>query len=269
MAERDEDKIKQEVSSELPLVESPPLSPAGASSEAPVEAEASDQTERPVEAEASVDTEVAAEDEAAASAAVTPRPWFQLSRRSQHRVTLAIWVALVAGLGALFGGAISNSLPGHRDVAVAGLQQRKAMQQSIDHLAKQVSDLKAKLAVAAAETHSQIAKISARADREASADITGSIPASGATPVPIPRPAPRIAAPVSRTAVVRSWHILRARGGLIDVEGRDGVYEVVPGAVLPGLGPVQSVERRGGRWVVVTPKGLIVSARDRGYFEDF
>ena len=64
-------------------------------------------------------------------------------------------------------------------------------------------------------------------------------------------------------------HRRRARDGLIDVEGRDGIYEVVPGAVLPGLGPVQSIERRNGRWVVVTPKGLIVSARDRGYFKDF
>ena len=38
------------------------------------------------------------------------------------------------------------------------------MQQSIDHLAKQVSDLKAKLAVATAAAHSQVAKTSARAD---------------------------------------------------------------------------------------------------------
>ncbi len=69
--------------------------------------------------------------------------------------------------------------------------------------------------------------------------------------------------------MVHSWRILRTRGNTIDVEGRDGIYEVVPGAVLPGLGPVQSVERQGGRWVVVTPKGIIVSSRDRGYFEDF
>lgn len=269
MAERDEEKTKQEASGELPVVESPTLSPAGASSEMPLEAEVSAAAETPIDAKASVDPDVDAEDEAVAPAAATPRPWFHLSRRSQHRVTLAIWVALVAGLGALFGGAISNSLPGHRDAAVAGLEQRKAMQQSIDHLAKQVSDLKAKLAVATAETHSQIAKISVRADREISADVTGSIPTTRVTPVPIPRPAPRIAAPLSRPAVVHDWRVLRARGGLVDVQGRDGIYEVVPGAVLPGLGPVRSVERRAGRWVVVTPKGLIVSARDRGYFEDF
>ena len=117
-------------------------------------------------------------------------PRFQLSRRHQRRVTLAAWVALVAGFGALFGGAISNGLDGRHRAEVASLDQRKAMQQSIDHLAKQVSDLKAKLAVAAAATHSQIAKTSARAERRIrlrcdrldseGAPHTGAAPAPGA-----------------------------------------------------------------------------------------
>ena len=34
-----------------------------------------------------------------------------------------------------------------------------------------------------------------------------------------------------------------------------------------GLGPVEQIKRQDGRWVVVTPKGLIVSMRDRRYFE--
>jgi hypothetical protein len=38
---------------------------------------------------------------------------------------------------------------------------------------------------------------------------------------------------------------------------------------LPGLGPVQSVKRQDGRWTVLTPKGIIVSLRDRRYFEQF
>jgi hypothetical protein len=32
---------------------------------------------------------------------------------------------------------------------------------------------------------------------------------------------------------------------------------------------VQSVKRENGRWMVVTPRGIIVSMRDRRYFEDF
>jgi hypothetical protein len=41
----------------------------------------------------------------------------------------------------------------------------------------------------------------------------------------------------------------------------------VPGAPLPGLGPVESIKLQDGRCVVKTPKGIIVSMRDRHYFE--
>ncbi len=273
MAERDGEEIQHHAPGDLPAVELPPLSPAGASSEAPAEVEAAAAVAA-AEVEAPAATEISsnaedAEKEAAVSAPEAPRAWFQLSRRHQRRVTLAVWLALVAGLGALFGSAISNGLAGHRGLDVASLEQRKAMQQSIDQLTKQVSALKADLAEATAVTHSQIAKISARANRAPGSEITGSVAASGVTLIPIPRPAPRIAAAVSRPAVVRSWHILRARDGLIDVESRSGIYQVVPGAVLPGLGRVQSIGRQDGRWVVVTPKGIIVSSRDRPYFDDF
>jgi len=53
------------------------------------------------------------------------------------------------------------------------------------------------------------------------------------------------------------------------VQGHGDIYQVVPGAPLPGLGPVERVKRQDGRWVVVTPKGIIVSMRDRRYFEQF
>jgi hypothetical protein len=46
------------------------------------------------------------------------------------------------------------------------------------------------------------------------------------------------------------------RGGAL-VESRYGVMEVFPGAQLPGAGRVRSVEKRDGRWVVVTTAGLI------------
>jgi len=283
MAERDGDRFeKQEIKhaalAALPAVESPPLSPAGTSSDEPVAADAA--AEADVSAEVSENVEAAggesssttepAKEEEAVSALTASRRWFKLSRRQQHRLTLTAWVMLVAGLGALFGGAISNGLAVRDGADVASLSQRKAMEQSIDRLAKQVGELKTKLAVAT--VHSQIAKNTAPRGLAPNADITGSIPSASArvASVPLPRPAPpRIAAANSRPAVVHSWRILRTRGGLVDVIGRDGIYEVVPGAVLPGLGPVRAIEQRNGRWMVVTPKGIIVSARDRGYFEDF
>ena len=40
-----------------------------------------------------------------------------------------------------------------------------------------------------------------------------------------------------------------------------GLFEVGPGAPLPGVGRSRPSSRQDGRWVVVTPKGLIVSER--------
>jgi hypothetical protein len=61
--------------------------------------------------------------------------------------------------------------------------------------------------------------------------------------------------------VVSGWVLREVFDGAAMVESRHGLYEVVPGANLPGLGRVQTIRRQDGRWVVVTPKGLIVSSR--------
>jgi hypothetical protein len=37
---------------------------------------------------------------------------------------------------------------------------------------------------------------------------------------------------------------------------------------LPGLGSVEEIKRQNGRWVVMTPKGIIASMRDRESDED-
>lgn len=69
--------------------------------------------------------------------------------------------------------------------------------------------------------------------------------------------------------MVRDWSIHYVRDGYVYVRGHGDTYQVQLGAPLPGLGPVQAVKRQHGRWLVVTPKGLIVSLRDHRYFERF
>lgn len=64
-----------------------------------------------------------------------------------------------------------------------------------------------------------------------------------------------------RPAVVSGWVLREIFDGAAMVESRHGLYEVVPGANLPGLGRVEGIRRQNGRWVVVTPKGIIVSSR--------
>jgi hypothetical protein len=157
------------------------------------------------------------------------------------------------------------------------MEENKATQQSVAHLTKEITNLKASLEAANKAAHSQIAKLSDRLSHE-TADITGSItpprtvppaPQAGA-PLPAPRP-PQVAAaePPPRLSIVPDWSIRETRDGYVYVQGHGDVYQVVPGAPLPGLGPVEQIKRQDGRWLVVTPKGIIISMRDRRYFEQF
>ena len=116
----------------------------------------------------------------------------------------------------------------------------------------------------------QIARISERLARE-SADVTGglappqSIAATSQASAPLP-PARRDAQP-ARPSILAGWSIRETRDGYVYVQGHGDVYQVVPGAPLPGLGRVEQIKRQNGHWMVVTPKGIIVSMRDRRYFE--
>ena len=215
--------------------------------------------------------------EADAAPAPVAKPRFVLKARHKHYALLAASVTFAAALGAVVGALASGgySTPARPDVAA--IEQNKTMQQSIDRLGKEVTTLKASLEQANKSAHIQIAKISERLEH-ATAEFTGSISAPQTTapvltPLPSPRPTPRIAAveppPPARPSVVAGWTIRDTRNGYVYVENHGELYQVVLGAPLPGLGPVQSVKRQDGRWVVLTPKGIIVSMRDRRYFEEF
>jgi hypothetical protein len=90
---------------------------------------------------------------------------------------------------------------------------------------------------------------------------------SQAVPLPPRRNAARPLRPPARASILTEWWIRNSHDGYVYVQDHSGVYQVALGAPLPGLGPVEQVKRQDGRWVVVTPKGIIVSKRDRRYFE--
>ena len=74
----------------------------------------------------------------------------------------------------------------------------------------------------------------------------------------MPSKEPRAA--VERPKIPPNVYVLRdVHDGVAVVEDRTGLHEVVPGEVLAGIGRVESIERRGRRWVVVTSNGLIDS----------
>jgi hypothetical protein len=255
--------------SELPTVESPPLSPAAEATPEPA-------AEMPIVEPVAVTAPII--EPVAAAHALLPR--FVLKPRHKRYALLAATVTFAAALGAIVGALASGgfSTPAPAKPDIAAIEENKAMHQSLAKLGKEITTLKASLEAANKAAHTQMAKINERLEH-ASAEITGSISAPQTAapvlvPAPLPSPRPRVAAaemppPPARPQVLAGWTIRDMRGGYVFVENRGEIYRVLLGAPLPGLGPVESVKRQDGRWVVTTPKGLIVSMRDRRYFEDF
>ena len=60
--------------------------------------------------------------------------------------------------------------------------------------------------------------------------------------------------------MLQDWVIRDARAGRAMVANRySGVFEAIPGSVLPGLGRVEAIKRQDGQWVVVTAHGMITA----------
>lgn len=218
-----------------------------------------------------------------------PRRRSTLKPRHWRAMRLAAAVALAAGFGAIASTYIASSFDEAPKVDVAAQEEKKALQQSMARMAKELTTLKASFEASTKSSQTQTASLEKRiSDRineriaerfkKEQADVTGSIsppqtmPAAPAyADVPTPKPAPRMAMAQTQSArppIVRDWSIRGAYNGYVYVQGRSGdVYQVVPGAPLPGLGPVESIRRLDGRWVVTTPRGIIVSMRDRRSFE--
>ena len=86
---------------------------------------------------------------------------------------------------------------------------------------------------------------------EAAVHATGSIspPSAGMGALP------------AGAGVVDGWVVRDVHRGTALIEGRMGLIEVDKGDVVPGLGRVDGIRKQDGRWVVVTSRGLILSAR--------
>ncbi|HZP70228.1 MAG TPA: hypothetical protein VFB29_09820 [Pseudolabrys sp.] len=269
------DDIMEQHQSQLPLIEAPPLSPA--KQEAGSEPAAPETASLATAPEAATGASPAAGPAAApagvaATSGYFPRLRLKLRPRYRRYATLAASVAIAAATGVVVGATATGGFYKPAPVDVVGLEENKAAQQSIARLSKEISSLKASLEAANKSANAQFAKITERLSREA-AEITGAVkppqtvpPVSQATaPMPLPRPVETS----HRPAIVSDWTIRETRDGFVYVQGHGDVYQVVPGAPLPGLGTVEQIKRQEGRWVVVTPKGIIVSLRDRRYFEQF
>ena len=93
-----------------------------------------------------------------------------------------------------------------------------------------------------------------------SAEVTGSIPKPAPLPTATPTPPADPPAP-PKPPTVPGLVVRDVEGGTALIEGRGGLFEISQGDVIPGVGRVESIERRGKEWVVVTPRGVIESPR--------
>jgi hypothetical protein len=255
----------------LPSVESPPLSPASEAADAA--ASQPSRAEPPAREAVAATPAIESENAPAKPWAVVLPSWPRIVVRPRHKreLRLIASVILAGALGALAGVLASGHFSTATRPGAAVVAENQAMQRSIARLGKDIATLKAGLAQTNKSPQPPAAKMADRLDH-AAGDITGTISAPQMLP-PLPRPAPRLTAadsqPAARMPRVAGWTIRDSRNGYVYAERRGELYRVVLGAPLPGLGPVQSVTRQDGRWMVVTPLGVIVSMRDRRYFEDF
>src|SRR5262249_27606574 len=160
----------------LPVVGSPSISAAGKVSATNAVVEATSVESAQATAAQSETNAQKEKDETAAipQIAASKRLRFVLLPRRKRHVVLAPSVVIAATLGAVAGIAISGSFSRPAAIDVATVEERKAMQQSVARLTKEITSLKASLEIANKLASSQIAKVSERLNRE-SPGITGSV----------------------------------------------------------------------------------------------
>jgi hypothetical protein len=217
--------------------------------------------------------------EGSAPPSATPAP----PRRFLH---LAAAVALAAAFGAVLGSlgsaGIARLVPQTTVSAApsgaAIAEESRALRRLTAKLSAEVATLKKSMDASARSTNSQFARISdrlehARAEpmarlakitealdrleRRVATEVTGSVPKTQAAATP-PKSQERLQ---DKPPVVTGWIVRDIYDGRALVEGNGELYEIGPGSKLPQLGRVETIRRQNGHWVVVTAKGLIVSAR--------
>jgi hypothetical protein len=243
--------------------------------------------QKPIESGAEAKADAAAdaktidsESSTAGKTRIFPLALHKPSPQSRRFALLAASLALAAALGGLAGSLSTSSLGAPKTDPA---EPARNLQAALTQMTKDVGALKASIDAANRAATAQIAKLNDRFDRSERAqaepaakiaaltdtvsklekriaanaeasrnDVTGSIPQRAAAP-PVKD--------ASKPPIVEGWVLREIYRGRALLERGDTLYEVMPGAELPGIGKVQTITRQDGRWVVVTPKGLIVSMR--------
>ena len=197
---------------------------------------------------------------------------------------LAACVVFAASVGAL-AGALATTLarpaPAAADASTAALDLTK-LQDTITTLRGDLAALKTSVDAGARNANAQFTRSAERIERveraqsataaqfakaiealdrrtEAAKDATGLARQQPAAAVPAPPPTQESL----RGPVLDGWRVRNVHRNVAIIQGRRlGVIEVEAGDIVPGIGRIQSIRKQpDGKWVVVTSKGLITSAR--------
>jgi hypothetical protein len=181
-------------------------------------------------------------------------------------------LALVVGLSTLIsaGGIAYLFLRPQLTRSVSETELRN-LRESVAQLRRQVADLSSSTASIRSANSSQptVERVTSRnVEREPSAQRTRTTRTSddhyvNSAALPAPEFTGSVQAPVAPIAstartTIEGWHIRRVYDGAALLEGKAGVVEVSPGQDVPSLGRIQEISNDGGRWQVITSKGIVV-----------
>jgi hypothetical protein len=193
---------------------------------------------------------------------------------AQHRAALARLDHNLEVMGSLVGGIRDRA----EETAASAAEARQRLEQEFSRVAAAAAGPAERLAALEARLERMEQQIAAAfltlASRPETPQVqtrtepsqTGTLPESEATPSASGRPEtaapPAIRPIVARDDGVTGWTLREVYGGVALIESRNRrLFEVVPGGFIPGVGRVSSIERRNGRWIVLTDKGVIASLR--------
>lgn len=194
-----------------------------------------------------------------------------------RRMSIAAIVAIAAAVGAI-GGSLATAGVGHylkadqtaaAAASSAAAEQARTVDSAIAKINADIAALKSNSAAQSARMAERIEKVE-KAQAEPAAKLAKlseavdklRAPASAPAATPAPETTGSIkpaAAQANRMPIVDGWVLREVSDGMATVVGRPGIFDVIPGDPLPGVGRVDAIRRQDGRWVVVTSRGLIVA----------
>lgn len=193
-----------------------------------------------------------------------------------RRLSMTAIVAIAAAVGAI-GGSLATVGAGHflksdqtaSVAAVSAAEQARSVESAIAKINADIAALKSSSAAQSAKIAERIDRVE-KAQAEPAAKLAklseaveklkapAPVQAANAAPETTGSIKPGAAQP-GRLPVVEGWTLREVSDGIATVIGRQGIFDVIPGDPLPGIGRVDAIRRQDGRWVVVTSRGLIVS----------